>query len=568
MAKYIMILLAIVGSLSRGVLLAQVKLDKVLESRIDSIFNDFESHQKPGGSIGIVSDGKVIYEKHFGMQNIRKKIPVSNSTSFNLASISKQFTGMCIALLEEQEKIHLSDDISKYFPQFQFPDTIKIKNLLDHSSGIRDPEVIAMLAGHVNLKGELPGKYLTKDFLFNVLSREQDLNFPTGSEMAYTNINYVLLADIVEQVSGMTFRQFADSAIFKPLKMKDTYVEDFDKGSNVVGYPKKGKSFKRRVQKNGLDGESNVISTLDDLYLWDQNFYSNILGDKNQNLIDKITTSTVLNNGMKSNYNYGLEIDEYKGMKAISHDGEDFIHTSFILRIPEQQLSIICLINSINYIDPIQESYQVLDLIFDKSSKTDTERSEDSYSTIPFKEIQNKIGGYYRIDQKGMASYRKILLNDGKLALSYFPKGKGYPFNSLSNNQFLRYNRAGKPYKLTFKTIDDDSYMIEEFEREPTGSEDWIFKRISELPFDVNEYVGTYIDKQHGAKVKIKKRKNKIIAKKSIIKIPLVQFERDCFYSSEYEVLFYFLRDESGKVESIKVNAIDFRNFGFTKESR
>ena len=155
----------------------------------DFNWDDFDCHQYPRVSIGIISDGKVIYEKHFGMQDIRNKIPVSNSTSFNLASISKQFTGMCIALLEEQEKIHLSDNISKYFPQFQFPDTIKIKNLLDHSSGIRDPEVIAILAGHVNLKGELPGKFLNEDFLFNILSRELDLNFPTGSEMAYTNIN-------------------------------------------------------------------------------------------------------------------------------------------------------------------------------------------------------------------------------------------------------------------------------------------------------------------------------------------------------------------------------------------
>ncbi|MEM6360709.1 MAG: serine hydrolase domain-containing protein [Bacteroidota bacterium] len=541
--------------------LAQITLDQRLEDRINSIFDDFESHQKPGGSIGIISDGKVIYEKHFGMQDIRNKIPVSNSTSFNLASISKQFTGMCIALLEEQEKIHLSDNISKYFPQFQFPDTIKIKNLLDHSSGIRDPEVIAILAGHVNLKGELPGKFLNEDFLFNILSRELDLNFPTGSEMAYTNINYVLLADIVEKVSGMTFKQFADSAIFKPLKMKGTYVEDFKNGSNVVGYPKKGKYFKRRIQKNGLDGESNVISTLEDLYLWDQNFYSNKLGDKNKNLIDKITTSTVLNNGMKSNYNYGLDIGEYQGMKVISHDGEDFIHTSFIVRIPEQRLSIICLINSINYINPVQKSYEVLDLLFKDSTKTVAKRSDHSFATIPFEEIENKTGNYYRINQNGIGSFRRVLVNDGKLALTYSTKGKGYPFDALSTSQFLRYNLAGNPYKLTFEPTDDGFNMIERFE-----GRSLVFDQLNGLPFDINEYVGTYIDKQHGAKIKVKGRKNRIIAKKSILKIPLIKFENDCFYSSEYEVLFYFMRDGSGKVESVKINAIDFRNFSLTKE--
>ena len=205
MKRSLQIILLLIACFKSNISKAQIALTQGIEDKIDSIFNEFVSNQKPGGSVSIISDSKVIYEKNFGMQNIGRNIPVSSSTPYNLASISKQFTGMCIALLEEQGKINLSDNIVKYFPQFQFPDTIKIKNLLDHSSGIRDPEVIAILAGHVNLKGELPGKYLNEGFLFKILSRERDLNFPTGSEMAYTNINYVLLADIVKLVSGKTF---------------------------------------------------------------------------------------------------------------------------------------------------------------------------------------------------------------------------------------------------------------------------------------------------------------------------------------------------------------------------
>lgn len=566
MTKQKVLMLILITSFSWNVCSAQFTLDKALESKIDSIFSYWESDKSPGGAISVISEGEVIYKKYFGLENISKNIPISSSTSFNLASISKQFTGMCIALLEEQGKIRLSDDINKYFPQFQFSDTIKVKNLLDHSSGIRDPGIIAILAGHVNLKGELPNRFLNEDFLFNILSKERDLNFSTGSEMAYTNINYVLLADIVEQVSGMTFKQFADSAIFKPLKMKNTYVEDFKKGSNVVGYPKKGKHFKRRVQKNGLDGESNVISTLDDLYLWDQNFYFNNLGDKNQNLIDKITTSTVLDNEVKSHYNYGLGIGEYQDMKIVSHDGEDFIHTSFIVRIPEQRLSIICLINSVNYINPVQKSYEVLDLLFKDSSKTVTKKTDYSIVSIAFEEIENKSGLYYRLSDSGTAQIRRVSNTDGKLSISPNLEGKSLPFEALDTNQFLAYNSAGHPIHLTFNSADNEFTFTERFTEGPWKHEDWIFKKVNNESYNTREYSGTYRDKQHNSKIKIKVKKDKILAKKSILRIPMIRLEEDCFFSAEYDVSFFFSRNKLEKVESVKINAIDFRNFNLWKE--
>lgn len=546
--------------------IAQIVVDQALENSIDSIFIIYKNNKSPGGAISIISDGTVIYKKYFGYQSLKENIPISSSTPFNLASIAKQFTGVSIALLEEQGAIDLTDNINKFFPQFQFPDSITIQNLLDHSSGIREATVIGILAGHVNLKGELPSKHMNRKFLFDILSKECDLNFPTGTETAYTNINYVLLADIVEQVSGMAFKEFADSAIFKPLNMRNTYVEDFSDDSNVIGYQNTGSRFKRRILKNGLVGEDNVISTLEDLYLWNQNFYSNKLGNHDQRLIDKLTTSTLLNTGEKSDYNYGLSIHEYKGMKAISHDGENDIHTSFIIDIPKQKFSIICLINAIDFIDPIQKSYEVLDLFFEETTEDLVKKIDYSPVSISVQEIENRIGLYYRVANDGTGQLRRIGMNSGRLTISPSLNGKGYSFDALNNNQFFKINSAGYPILLSFESTTDGFIFTEKFDQGPWKHEDWTFKKIDDLPLDPNEYKGVYRDSQHGAKIKIKIKKSGIIAKKSIIKIPLIRLDNDSFFSPEYDALFLFKRNDSRVIQSMIINSTDFRNFKLMKK--
>lgn len=279
----------------------QLNLTNQKEQALDSLFSDWDSNQKPGGVIAIISENHVIYKKHFGLQEVKKKTPFSSQTPINLASVAKQFTGMCIALLEQQGEISLEDDIRKFFPDIQYSSTIQIKHLLSHTSGIRELTDIAILSGRVNLKGELPYKYLNKDYLLEILSKERDLNFEPGSEMSYTNTNYVLLADIVEQVGGMSFENFADSAIFRPLKMDQSFFGDFSSSSEIDGYAYNGEKFRKTNASGGLIGEDNLVSTIDDLILWDRNFYNNILGNKKGDLIEKVTSSSTLNNGDPTN---------------------------------------------------------------------------------------------------------------------------------------------------------------------------------------------------------------------------------------------------------------------------
>ncbi|MFM7486323.1 MAG: serine hydrolase domain-containing protein, partial [Cytophagales bacterium] len=327
--------------------------------KIDSLLSIGDHTRKPGGIVAVLKGDEVIYKKAVGLADISRNIPNSFDHKYDLASIAKQFTGICIALLEEQGKLSTEDLLFLYYPDFQFSKEIKIKNLLDHTSGIREAYVLATLSGKINLKGELRKKYNTKPYLMKVLTREKDLNFEPGSELAYTNINYILLGDIVEKVSKQPLYRFADSAIFKPLQMNNTFYrfkQNMEIPGEAKGYFVKGKKYKPVKAVGGILGDGKLVTTIDDLLKWENNLRHNKLGKSSQQLIEKLYTSSKLNNGDLSHYGYGFWINEYRGLKQINHGGDDGRFTSFILKFPEQEIVIIALANSSLYNNTVSTS--------------------------------------------------------------------------------------------------------------------------------------------------------------------------------------------------------------------
>lgn len=537
----------------------QVTLTSTQERALDSLFSDWESKHKPGGVVAVVSENQIIYNKQFGLQDVKRKIPFTNETPINLASVAKQFTGMCIALLEEQGKISLDEDIRKYYPGLQYSSPIKIKNLLDHSSGIRELTSIAIFSGKVNLKGELPYKYLNKEHLVEILYKEKDLNFLPGSESSYTNTNYVLLADIVEKVSGMPFESFADSAIFKPLKMHHSYFGDFSCNSEIGGYAYNGKKFRATHASGGLMGEDNLVSTLNDLLIWDQNFYENKLGNNDGELIEKISTSSILIDGDKANYNYGLNISKYKGYEIISHDGENNLHTSSIVRIPEERVTIVCLANSYGYVFPWTKALEVIDIVLPVSKLPQKEYTPLETVELSQEEIASKSGVFYRITDEGLGQLRKVGNKNGKLSVSPSLDYEGLAFEAKNKNEFIAFNGSGHPVNVNFEAKESgEMYLIEKYW---VYKQDLKFKKITHQPSSIRDYAGTFKDSQHGVFFKIKVKKNRLMLKKGLLMMKLISFEKDLFGEQDGELTLQFNRDASGSVQGLELDAENIRNF-------
>jgi len=290
---------------------ADEKTDKV-----DKLFSKWDSTISPGAALAIIKDGKIIYKRGYGMANLEHNIPLTSTSVFRIGSTSKQFTASCIAILALQGKISLDDDIRKYIPeQPKHEKPITIRHLLHHTSGIRDYLTLSSIAALPDDHFYTPGDSL------ELLSRQKGLNFLPGEEHLYSNSGYFLLGVIVKRASGKSLNDFAQTHIFKPLGMKNTHFHDDHTmvvKNRADGYSPLKKGF--QIDMTTLDhvGDGGVFTTVEDLFLWDQAFYSYKLGKE---LMELIQTSGKLNNGEKLDYAFGLDINEYKGLKRVSHGG-------------------------------------------------------------------------------------------------------------------------------------------------------------------------------------------------------------------------------------------------------
>jgi CubicO group peptidase (beta-lactamase class C family) len=205
-----------------GVLLSNGVYSQMPDSlarKVDIIFNEYDKINSPGCALAILQDGKTIYKKGYGMSNLEYNIPISPSSIFHVASVSKQFTAAAIVRLSLEGKLSLSDDIRKYIPEVpDFGSTITVNRLLHHTSGLRD--------GLQRLAGWREDDLVTQNDVLLFVKHQKKLNFLPGDEFLYCNNGYMLLAIIVERITGTSFRKYADSVFFKPLGMSNTHIHD------------------------------------------------------------------------------------------------------------------------------------------------------------------------------------------------------------------------------------------------------------------------------------------------------------------------------------------------------
>jgi CubicO group peptidase (beta-lactamase class C family) len=286
--------------------------------RVDALFERWDRKDSPGCSLGIVREGRLIYERGYGMANLEHDIPITPDTVFRIASVSKQFTAMSLLLLEQDGALSLDDDIRKYLPEMpDYGRPISIRHLMQHSSGIRDYEGFTTLLGI-----SYEDTYIQHEVL-GLLARQKTLNFAPGERYLYSNSGYLLLGEIVERVSGKTLRQFVDERIFRPLDMRASLFRDDHTEMiphRASGYaPLEDGGFRIAESHYDMVGDGSVFTTVRDLYRWDQNFYHQKIGGKK---VAKAQHETlVLNDGRNIPYAAGLEVGEYGGLRFVSHSG-------------------------------------------------------------------------------------------------------------------------------------------------------------------------------------------------------------------------------------------------------
>ncbi|HEX4931819.1 MAG TPA: serine hydrolase domain-containing protein, partial [Gemmatimonadaceae bacterium] len=201
---------------------AQGTLSAEVRTRIDAVFSRWDRTDSPGCSLGISQDGREVYARGYGMSDLQHAIAITPASIFHVASVSKQFAAYSVALLAEDGRLSLDDDIRKYVPEIpDYGSRITIRHLIHHTSGLRDQWQLLGYAGW-----RFPEDLITEQDVMRIVSRQQGTNFTPGAEWVYSNTGYTLLAVIVKRVSGKSLREFAQERIFAPLGMTSTHFHD------------------------------------------------------------------------------------------------------------------------------------------------------------------------------------------------------------------------------------------------------------------------------------------------------------------------------------------------------
>ena len=369
---------------------------KKTAKQIDQIFSPWNKADSPGCAVGVYAGGGIAYEHGYGMANLNDDIPITPRTVFHVASMSKQFTAASILLLEKQGKLSLEDDVHKYIPELpDFGHRITLANLLHHTSGIRDQWALLDLSGW-----RYSQDLITQDDIMSVVLRQKHLNFDPGEKMIYSNTGYTLLALIVARVSGVSLREFTTTNLFEPLGMKNTHFRDDHEEvikHDALGYEQAGEGKPYRMNLTNFDtvGATSLHTTVEDLQLWDENFYHPIVGGPS--FVQHMIARGKLNSGEEQDYASGLVIGTYKGLRTVDHNGGDAGYRSDMTRFPDQHATVTVLCNSADT-NPVQLARQVADVILKKDFKeppSTGKPQEKSPSHRPSKEQAKLMAGDY-----------------------------------------------------------------------------------------------------------------------------------------------------------------------------
>ena len=320
-------------------------LTKNVSEKLDSVFRRFNKRYDFHGSVIVAKKGKVVFKNQYGYADFKKKTRIDDHSVFQLASVSKQFTATAIMILKEKGQLDLDDKVTRFYPDFPYTE-VRIRHLMNHTSGL--PKYF-WLAEHKWEKDYPPSNAEMMDML---ATHDVQRFFSPGANFDYSNTGYMVLASVIEKVSGKSFGDFLNDEIFKPLHMDHSFVYRYEtdkvRENQLTGY----RLYKRRwhakisgTVNDAVVGDKNVYSTTEDMLKWVQGLNSGKIISLNS--LEEMYSRGETKYNRKVPYGFGFRIKE-DTEKVIYHNGKWNGFSTSLMQYPEEDLVVITLEHS-NY---------------------------------------------------------------------------------------------------------------------------------------------------------------------------------------------------------------------------
>jgi CubicO group peptidase (beta-lactamase class C family) len=518
--------------------LSGTTIGQKLEKTFDKMLSEQYPAGEPGASILIAKEGEVIYRKAFGMANLELEVPLNPENVFEIGSITKQFTAICILMLMEEGKLSLQDDITTFIPDYPTHGySITVHHLLTHTSGIKS--YTSMETWPAEWRKDFKPMELV-DFFKN-----EPMDFAPGEQFLYNNSAYFLLGIVIEKASGLSYEEFLEQKIFKPLGMDNSYYGSKTRliPHRAAGYQQRDNTFfnSEYLSMTQPGAAGSIMSTVDDMWIWMQAVRDNALISNASK--DKAFTNYALNDGGPITYGYGWMPNEINGSPTLEHGGGIFGYTTNGIWLPEEQVYVIILTNR-DDIGPGTISTRIAAHAIGKPYPQEPENIQVE------EEILASYTGVYEFED---GSVRYIRLEDGHL-VSQRAGGSPFPLFPVSETKF-QFEDSFASIEFNSSRDDKTTAHFENRAEKSTGFKTDQplpeYKEITVDPAILETYVGEY-ELQPGFTITVTLEDDHLMTQATgQEKFEVFPESETKFFLKVVDAQIEFLKNDAGEVEAL-----------------
>jgi len=522
-------------------------------AKMDKLFDFWNRLDQPGFAVVVVKEGQVVYQNVFGLACQEHGVAIAAKTVFNIATAAQPFVGMAVALLENEGKLSLDDDVRKYIPEIpDFGTPVKLRHLLYQTSGLRDWLSVLQLGGRDK-------EEVTFEKVLNIVKAQKQLAFPPGDRFQDSNTNYDLLAETIKRATGRPFSDWAWESIFKPLKMtrsqfRDNFRSIFDDQAFTYNFTRR--EYLKGIDNLSLTGSHSLFASIADLAKWLLNLETGQVGGKD--VFARMFTAGRLNNGQSSGFGYGWKVDDRPERRQVSQTGSWAGSGAALVYYPDQKFGFVVLSNwdytpVEGFLQDIVDTY--LPAAAEPVKKSQPAAAKKTVKVSP--EILDSYAGDYRM---GPGQVFTISRKGDQLILSV--PGMNFSLATLSKTEFLL---GFADARITFQK--DKEGKVQQFVWKQGGGEQTAPKivMVKPTPQELEEFAGSYFNAELDLRYAVELRGDMLIVNApGQNEIRLAPDEKDRFTtSSRIFPMVIFQRDGQNRVIGLIFDSDPVRDLVF-----